>query len=41
MIAGEEKGMSPKQLAEKYGLSKDTTEQRFEEVLADLEGRTL
>ena len=41
MIAGEEKGLSPKQLAEKYGLSKDTTEQRFEEVLADLEGRTL
>lgn len=41
MIAGEERGLTPKQLAEKYGLSKDTTEERFEEVLADLEGRTL
>lgn len=41
MIAGEEKGLTPKQLAEKYGLNKDTTEERFEEVLADLEGRTL
>jgi hypothetical protein len=41
MIVGEEKGLTPKQLAEKYGLNKDTTEERFEEVLADLEGRTL
>lgn len=41
MIVGEEKGLTLKQLAEKYGLNKDTTEERFEEVLTDLEGRTL
>lgn len=39
MIVGEEKGMTPKQLAEKYGLTRNTTEERFAEVLADLEGR--
>ena len=39
MIVGEEKGITPKQLAEKYGLTRNTTEERFAEVLADLEGR--
>ena len=39
MIAGEERGLSAKALAEKYGLTRETTEERFKEVLKDLEGK--
>ncbi len=39
MIKGEEMGMTPTELAKKYGLSRETTEARFAEVLAELEGR--
>lgn len=37
MITGEEKGMTPKQLATKFKLTRETTEERFKEVLAELE----
>lgn len=39
MIKCEEMGMTPAELAKKYGLSRETTEARFAEVLAELEGR--
>ena len=38
MIAGDERGLSAKDLAAKYGLTRETTEERFKEVLAELEG---
>ena len=37
MITGEEKGMSAKDLAAKFKLTRETTEERFKEVLAELE----
>lgn len=39
MVVGEEKGLSPKQLAQKFKLTRDTTEERFKEVLEELEGK--
>lgn len=39
MIKGEEMGMTPTDLAQKYGLTRSTTEAQFKEVLAKLEGR--
>lgn len=37
-ILCQERGIDAKELAAKYGLNKQTTEQRFAEVLAELEG---
>lgn len=39
MIKGEEMGMTPADLAKKYGLTRSTTEAQFKEVLAKMEGR--
>lgn len=39
IIAGEERGMSTAELASKFGLNRSTTEARYKEVLAELEGK--
>ena len=39
IILAKEKGIDVKELAKDYGLSSKTTEERYAEVLADLEGK--
>lgn len=39
IITAKEKGIDVKELAKDYGLSSKTTEERYAEVLADLEGK--
>lgn len=39
IIAGEERGMTATDLAKKFGLNRETTEARYKEVLAELEGK--
>lgn len=39
IATAKEKGIDVKELAKDYGLSGSTTEERYKEVLADLEGR--
>ena len=39
IITAQELGISFKELAKDYGLNGSTTEERFAEVLKDLEGR--
>ena len=39
IITAKERGIDVKELAKDYGLSSKTTEERYAEVLADLEGK--
>ena len=39
IAAGKEKGLTEKQLAQEFNLTRDTTKERFEEVLKELEGK--
>ena len=39
IITAKERGISFKELAKDYGLNGSTTEERFKEVLKDLEGK--